>query len=178
MEKHGDVDSAANFDATPADGPATTEALVWGVARRVTNVLSFGRSTLISTASEIGTQAGRLLGTLRDTGEDVIAYVNPSAWLEELYSLLGIASSDSIVEMDERMDGVELKLDDVARQRAREELLLLQQRIGELEALLSGLNQGEARSAMETVLGRLAELEARIDSLPVAHGDDGVRIAN
>jgi len=170
MEKNRDAQSAEVRDAL-LQRDVTGESLVWSVAKNVTGALEFGRSTVTSATAEVGTQARRLVGTLRDVGGDVLAYVNPSAWLEDLYSALGIASAGSIDEIDERMDGVELKLDDVARQRAREELLLLQQRIGELESLLAGLNQSEARSAMERVLGRLSELEARIDSLPLRRSE-------
>jgi len=148
------------------DGHEPGDNLVWGVARSVTTGLEQGRSMLTTTVGGVTSQVGRLVGSLRDAGEDALAYFDPAAWLEDVYSVLGIASAGSMVDIDDRMDGVELKLDDVARQRAREELLLLQQRIGELEALIAELSRGEAHGAMEKVLGRLSELESRVEALP------------
>jgi len=73
-------------------------------------------------------------------------------------------------------DRVELEMDQVARQRAREELLLVQQRIAELERVLRGIRGAEnsrTRDAMGTLLGRLSKLETRIDSLPMKRFDPG-----
>jgi len=103
-----------------------------------------------------------------NAGSDLLTYVEPGAWLEDMYTLLGIASSGAVGEIDERMDSVELRLDDVARQRAREELLVLRQRVGELEALLAEVRRGETFAAIETLIDRLSELEARVESLPGA----------
>jgi BMFP domain-containing protein YqiC len=82
---------------------------------------------------------------------------------------LGIASVNDVKELDDRIDRVETEIDHVARQRAREELLLLQQRIAELEEVLANLRPGErenTRDAMGALLGRLSELETRIDAMP------------
>lgn len=150
--------------------------LVTGAARNLTTILSFSRDTVTSAVGEAATQAGRVLGALKDTGEDVFTYFDPIPWLEDVYSRLGIASSDIVSEMDVRMDSVELKVDDVARQRAREELMLLQQRIGELESVLGDMNRTEARTVMSNVLGRLSELELRIDALPVIDTTESRRL--
>jgi hypothetical protein len=141
--------------------------LVSVATRGVTAVFSFGRITVESAVGEVNDQARRMLGAVRDLGGDLAEYVDPAPWLDEVYAMLGIASSESVSEMDERVDEVVLKVDDVARQRAREELMLLQQRIGELESVLDELNKTQARTVMSNVLGRLSQLEARIDTLPV-----------
>ncbi len=152
---------------TPA-GRSVGNSLVWGVAQGVTGVLQLGRGALSRTVEEVTTGVHQLVGALRDTGSDLLTYVEPGAWLEDMYTLLGIASSGAVGEIDERMDSVELRLDDVARQRAREELLVLRQRVGELEALLAEVRRGETFAAIETLIDRLSELEARVESLPGA----------
>ena len=157
--------------AATTEAPAGRSAgntLVWGVAQGVTGVLQLGRGALSRTAEEVTTGINHFVGALRDTGSDLLTYVEPGAWLEDMYTLLGIASSGAVGEIDERMDSVELRLDDVARQRAREELLVLRQRVGELEALLAEVRRGETFAAIETLIDRLSELEARVESLPGA----------
>ena len=74
-----------------------------------------------------------------------------------------------MADLDERIDYVEIKVEEVARKRAREELLLLQQRIGELENVLTQGGDSERHAAMGGLLLRLSELESRIDSIPWAH---------
>ena len=110
--------------------------------------------------------AERALGELRDLGDDIVAYLDPGPWLEELYATLGIASTGALGELDERIDEIELKVEDVARRRAREELLLLQERIAALEDLLATQGVDVAQPAVERLLDRLGQLEARIDALP------------
>jgi len=154
-------------DSADAGSETAADSLVSSAARNLTNILSFGRKTVMTAVEEATEQAGRVLGSVRDAGGDVAGYVDPGPWLEELYALLGIASSEAVTDMDERVDEVVLKVDDVARQRAREELMLLQQRIGELETVLDDLNKTQARTVMSNVLGRLSQLEARIDTLPI-----------
>jgi hypothetical protein len=140
--------------------------LVWAVAQAVTGTIQEVRNSMERAVGGAASSANQVLGSLRDAGSDVFSYLEPGAWLEDLYRLLGIASSGSVGEIDERMDSVELRLDDVARQRAREELLVLRQRVGELEALLSDVRRGETFAAIETLIDRLSELEARVESLP------------
>ena len=154
---------------------SAAEGLVSIAARNFTTLLSFGRETVVTAVEEATDQAGRLVGAVRDAGGDLADYVDPGPWLEELYALLGIASSETVTDMDERVDEVVLKVDDVARQRAREELMLLQQRIGELETVLGELNKTQARTVMSNVLGRLSQLESRIDMLPVIDTRDSSR---
>jgi hypothetical protein len=89
--------------------------------------------------------------------------------------LLGIAPVSAMAALDERIDYVEIKVEEVARKRAREELLLLQQRIGELEHVLSQVGDGERHAAMGGLLLRLAELESRIDALPWGHLDNDTK---
>jgi hypothetical protein len=97
--------------------------------------------------------------------------------VEDLYSLLGIASASALADLDERIDYVEIKVEEVARKRAREELLLLQQRITELETVLSHVSgDGERNAAMGALLTRLGELESRIDALPWTRFSEDLRI--
>jgi BMFP domain-containing protein YqiC len=140
--------------------------LVWTLAQTVTGTIQEVRNSMERAVGGVASSANQVLGSLRDAGSDLFSYVEPGAWLEDVYRLLGIASSGSVGEIDERMDSVELRLDDVARQRAREELLVLRQRVGELEALLSDVRRGETFAAIETLIDRLSELEARVESLP------------
>jgi BMFP domain-containing protein YqiC len=106
---------------------------------------------------------------MTDLGDDLLSYLDPSTWLQDVYRALGIASLHDVKNLDDRIDRVETEIDHVARQRAREELLLLQQRIAELEEVLANLRPGErenTRDAMGALLGRLSELETRIDAMP------------
>lgn len=160
-----------------AEDDSATEGLITSTARNLATILSFGRKTIATAVEGATDQAGRLVGSVRDIGGDLVGYVDPTPWLEELYALLGIASSDSVTDMDERVDEVVMKVDDVARRRAREELMLLQQRIGELETVLDELNKTQARTVMSNVLGRLSQLEARIDTLPVIDVRDSDHIS-
>jgi len=143
--------------------------LIRVLARGVTAALEAGRGGLTSTIDEAARLAGDALDGIRDAGDDAISYLNPGPWLEEIYAFLGIASASSIFELDDRVDDVELKVEEVARKRAREELLLLQQRIGELESVLSHMGEGERYEAMSGLVERLSELESRIDALPWRH---------
>ncbi len=167
-EFSGDREELLDWHENTASSPG-------GFTRTLADTIGLGRQAIAFTMDGVSRQMGRMVGTLRDFGDDIVSYVDPGTLLEDVYSWLGIASSGSIGEIDERMDDVEVKVDDVARQRAREELLLLQQRIGELETMLGGYSRGEAHSAMENVLDRLGELEARIDSLPVREAGSGLR---
>ena len=145
-------------------------ALIRGLARVVTTSLEAGRDQLGHTLNDFSERASAIIDDLRDRGDDALVYLNPGPWLEDVYSFLGIASSSSVLELDERIDDVEVKVEEVARYRAREELMLLQQRIGELESLLVEVSQsqsGEARQAMGGLLERLSDLESRIDALPI-----------
>jgi BMFP domain-containing protein YqiC len=164
-------------DSADSGGNTAADGLVSSAARNLTTLLSFGRKTAATAVEEATGRAGRLLGAVRDVGGDLASYADPGPWLEELYALLGIASSETVTDMDERVDEVIMKVDDVARQRAREELMLLQQRIGELEMVLDDLNKTQARTVMSNVLGRLSQLEARIDMLPMIDTRDSRRLA-
>jgi BMFP domain-containing protein YqiC len=143
--------------------------LVSGLARSVTAILESARDQTLGTAEVARKRGFRALGAVTDLGEDILAYLDPSTWLQDVYRGLGIASVNDVKELDDRIDRVETEIDHVARQRAREELLLLQQRIAELEEVLANLRPGErenTRDAMGALLGRLSELETRIDAMP------------
>jgi hypothetical protein len=151
-------------------------AWIRALAREVTSVLEAGRGQLASTVEETAQRANQLAEQLKESGEDALAYLDPSPWLEDLYAFLGIASAAAMADLDERIDYVELKVEDVARKRAREELLLLQQRIGELENVLSQVGDADRHAAMGGLLIRLSELESRIDSLPWSHLQEDKRL--
>jgi BMFP domain-containing protein YqiC len=143
--------------------------LVSGIARSVTSTMEAVRDRVERTAGLVGRRGSRAIGALGDLGEDVVAFFDPATRLQDFYRSIGIASTDDIENLDDRIDRVELEIDHVARQRAREELLLLQQRIAELEMVLGNLKPGESaptRDAMGALLGRLSELETRIDAMP------------
>jgi len=146
------------------------------LAKDLTTTLESARGRLTSYADDATRQASDALELIRESGEDAVAYLNPGPWLEDLYALLGIASASAMADLDERIDYVEIKVEEVARKRAREELLLLQQRIGELENVLSQLGDGQRHEAMGGLLLRLAELESRIDSLPWGHLEQEPRL--
>jgi len=143
--------------------------LVSGIARTVTSTLEAVRDQVEETADLIGRRSSRAMGALGDVGGDLLAFFDPATRLQDFYRSLGIASTEDVENLDDRIDRVELEIDHVARQRAREELLLLQQRIAELEMVLGNLKPGESaptRDAMGALLGRLSELETRIDAMP------------
>lgn len=143
--------------------------LVWETARNLTGALVLGREQLSAVATAARGQLRRGIGTLVDAGGDVAAFIDPARWLGGVYDTLGLATRGTLEQLDDRIDRVELRIDEVARLRAREELLLLQQRIGELEELLSQAKpaaEQQTRNAMADLLGRLAQLETRIDAMP------------
>lgn len=143
--------------------------LVNGFARNVTSALEAARDQAVDATTVLKRRGLRALGAVSDIGDDVFAFLDPATWLQDVYRSLGIASTIDLGELDDRIDRVEMEIDQVARQRAREELMLLQERIGELEAVLSQLRRGEStqtRDAMGALLGRLSELETRIDAMP------------
>ena len=151
-------------------------AWIRALARELTAALETGREQLASTLEETASRANELAEQMKEKGEDALAYLDPSPWLEDLYAFLGIASAAAMADLDERIDYVELKVEEVARKRAREELLLLQQRIGELENVLSQVGDSDRHAAMGGLLIRLSELESRIDSLPWSHLQEDKRL--
>jgi len=102
---------------------------------------------------------------LAEVGGDMVL-PRGSAWAEWLFSSLGIASVGSLQELDERIEDVECKVDEVGRGQAARELLLLRQRVGELESVISDVDDGKGRDAIHLLVDRLGELESRIDTLP------------
>lgn len=143
--------------------------LISGLARGVTAALEAARDQTLETAGTMRKRGLRAIGAMTDLSDDLVSYLDPSTWLQDVYRTLGIASVNDVKELDDRIDRVETEIDHVARQRAREELLLLQQRIAELEDVLGNLRPGErdhTRDAMGALLGRLSELETRIDAMP------------
>lgn len=143
--------------------------LVSALARSVTAALEVARDQTLGTAAVMRRQGLRAVGAMTDFTDDLRAYLDPSIWMHDVYRSLGIASVNDVKELDDRIDRVETEIDHVARQRAREELLLLQQRIAELENVLANLRPSErehTRDAMGALLGRLSELETRIDAMP------------
>ena len=153
-------------DGVPDGMAGEDQGLLSNVARDLTSLLLGGRSMTGRLISGAGSQARTLLGELRDVGDDVVRYLEPGPWLEEIYAAIGIASTGALSELDERIDEVELKADEAARRRAREELLLLQERIAALEDLLEQRGAVAADAAVTKLLDRLADLEAQIDALP------------
>ncbi|MFQ5352825.1 MAG: hypothetical protein ACE5D3_07110 [Candidatus Binatia bacterium] len=141
-------------------------SLAWGVARELTTVLESGRKQLMSTAGAATDQINRLTGRVLDTRDGALAYLGGGNWLESLYDALGIASTTTVASLDERIDEVEDRVDDVSRDRTREETMLLKQRLGELECLMTDLTGEEGQEALDLLIDRLGELEARIDTLP------------
>jgi hypothetical protein len=148
------------------------------LAKDLTTTLEDARDQLTSYADDANRRATDALERMKEAGEDAIAYLNPGPWLEDVYALLGIASASAMADLDERIDYVEIKVEEVARKRAREELLLLQQRIGELENVLSQIGDGQRPEVMGGLLLRLAELESRIDSFAVGSFRRGTKVAN
>jgi BMFP domain-containing protein YqiC len=143
--------------------------LVTGLARNVTSVLESAREQAMGTAAGVHRRTRRAVGIMADLGDDLVAFLDPATWMQDVYRSLGIASTHDMKELDDRIDRVEMEIDQVARQRAREELLMLQERIAELEAVWSQLKRNESsqtRDAMGSLLGRLSELETRIDAMP------------
>jgi hypothetical protein len=157
------------FEPDEADG-----GLVWELARSVTSALEVGRGTVVAAFAQATEGASRVVGGLMDAGDDLASYVDPGLWLEDLYALLGIASTSSVAELEERLDEMSVKVEESARSRAREELFLLQQRIAELESLIVGIGNAQTREAVGKLLGRLSELETRIDALPIPEHAPGI----
>ena len=69
-------------------------------------------------------------------------------------------------ELDERIEDVEYKIDEVGRGQVARELLLLRQRVGELESVISDSDDRKGQDAIHLLVDRLGELESRIDTLP------------
>jgi hypothetical protein len=140
--------------------------LLRSLARGLTSTLMTGREQVGAMLEDASRAAGGAVDQLRDAGDDMLARINPAPLVEDLYALLGIASASAMADLDERIDYVELKVEEVARKRAREELMLLQQRISELESVIAQVGDNDRHQTMHTLLLRLAELESRIDALP------------
>jgi len=139
------------------------EALGSDIARALTGFMTAGRGG-IGGLIDVGTRLGAIVA---ERGGDLAAQLSVATFVDDLYALLGIASTRALVELDERVDDVELKMDHVARQRTREELMLLHQRLGELEAAVR--SRGIANDPvidLGGVMGRLNEIESRIDEIP------------
>jgi len=141
-------------------------SILRAIAHGLTETLVAGRKQIASSVDDASRITRESLDQFREVSEDLLARMSPGPLVEDLYAFLGIASASALADLDERVDYVELKVDEVARKRAREELLLLQQRITELETILSHVGEGERNEAMGALLNRLGELESRIDALP------------
>ena len=141
----------------------------------LTSTLITGRKRIAASVEDASRSANEALEQAWEAGEDVVARFNPAQVVEDLYAFLGIASASVVADLDERIDYVELKVEEVARKRAREELLLLQQRITELEQVLAHVGESQGREPMTGLLSRLSELEARIDALPWTRFEDARR---
>jgi hypothetical protein len=164
MSKHEDsVAPVFSMRVKPAPVVDHESVLVSDLARAVTGMLKASRGGV----GEMMSAAQRILDVLMERGADWLDTLQVSSIVEDLYAMLGIASTGALFELDERVDDVEMKMDSVARQRTREELMLLQQRLGELEIVVRA-RHGEHPETVEldTLLGRLNNLEARIDRLP------------
>jgi hypothetical protein len=152
------------FSMRVKPAPADHESvLVSDLARAVTGMLEASRGGITGV---LGAGA-RVFGVLRERGEDWVEGLHLGGVVEECYALLGIASAGALSAMDERIDEVEMRMDDVARQRTREELMLLHQRLAELEAVVRTRHEERDETGeLDTLLDRLGELEARIDRIP------------
>lgn len=139
--------------------------LASGLARDLTSAIENGRRGLSSVTHEVRTGATRVAGYLAEVGGDMIL-PRGSAWGERIFSSLGIASVGSLHELDERIEDVEYKIDEVGRGQAARELWLLRQRVGELELVISDVDDRESQDAIHLLVDRLGELESRIDTLP------------
>jgi len=139
--------------------------LVSGLARDLTSAIENGRRGLSSVTHEVRTGAMRMAGYLAEAGGDMVL-PSSSIWGERLFSRLGIASVGLLRELDERIEDVECKVDEVGRGQAARELLLLRQRVGELESIISEVDDREGQTAIHLLVDRLGELESRIDTLP------------
>jgi len=151
-------------------------SILRAIAHGLTETLIAGRKQLASSADDAVRTARDSFDQFREISDDLLARVNPGPLVEDLYAFLGVASASALADLDERIDYVELKVEEVARKRAREELLLLQQRISELETILSHVGEGERNEAMGALLARLGELESRIDALPWTRFSDERRM--
>ncbi len=150
---------------TSVDLEASSEPLVWDLARRVTSNLESAREFVGDAMASGAKRAGRLLGSLRDGTEDLAGYFSPAPWLEDVYASMGIASTGALADFDQRFDDIETMIETLARERARQELILLQARVGELEQAMRALSQHEARGAVYELADKLGSLEARIDAI-------------
>jgi hypothetical protein len=139
--------------------------LASGLARDLTSAIENSRRGLSSVTHEVRTGATRVAGYLAEVGGDMIL-PRGSAWGERIFSSLGIASVGSLQELDERIVDVEYKIDEVGRGQVARELLLLRQRVGELESVISDSDDRKGQDAIHLLVDRLGELESRIDTLP------------
>jgi hypothetical protein len=151
-------------------------AIIRFLGEALTSTLVNGRERISTSLEDATRAANEALEHAWEAGEDAVARINPAQAVEDLYAFLGIASASAVADLDERIDYVELKVEEVARKRAREELLLLQQRISELEQVLAHVGDSQRQEPMSGLLSRLSELEARIDSLPWTRFEDDRRI--
>jgi len=151
----------------PAEvGDSQPQRLVWRFAREVTSWLEQGRRRVEEVAEDAAGRTRRVFGRLRDVADDAATYADVTPWLEGFYASVGIASSTSLAELDEKLDDLEVRIEQLARQRARGELLLLQTRIAELESIMASVTRQETREAVFELVDKLGDLEARIDALP------------
>lgn len=147
------------------DSGQPEDALVSDLAKVLTGAIKAGR---LSGAGFLDFTR-RVVAIFSDRGADVLRMPDIGAFLDDIYALLGIASTSALLELDERIDEVELHAEDRAREHARRELLLLHQRIGELEAVMHARNapsDPETDAEIGTLIGQLSDLEARIDAMP------------
>lgn len=139
------------------------QALGTEIARALTGLMTAGRGGVGSVLDALA----RSIAIVAERGGDLAERLQIAAILDEIYSVLGIASTAALLELDERVDDVEMKMSDVARQRTREELMLLHQRLGELEAVIRSRDDDyDPAVDLGGLLGRLTELESRIDEIP------------
>ncbi len=151
----------------PAAAGAHEEALGSDIARALTGLMTASRGGL-GGFIDAGSRLGAILA---ERGGDLMEQLRVSTVLDDVYALLGIASTSALVELDERVDDVELKMDHVARIRTREELMLLHQRLGELEqAVRTRGADYDPVIDLSGVIGRLNEIESRIDDIPWSEG--------
>ena len=104
------------FSMRVKPAPADHESvLVSDFARAVTGMLEASRGGVTGVLAA----GARVLEVVRERGEDWFESLRFGALIEECYALLGIASTGALGAMDERIDEVEMRMDEVARQRTR-----------------------------------------------------------
>ncbi len=103
---------------------------------------------------------------LRNLAAILRTFAGTGDWLGDLYSLFGIASVSSVAAVERRVDRLSERIEEAARQRAKQELQLLHLRVRELQAVIERAGRSERRAAVHALIAKVDELEATVRSLP------------